>query len=86
MKKEIEILLLEEAEEYFNGLNEKIQVKFLKAFDKTASGLKGIWFEKVSSKEGIFEFRERIKLSFIEFLHFGIMNQRLKRCCFAHMD
>ena len=59
LKKEIEVELLEEAEEYFLTLNDKMQVKFLKAFDKTKSGLKGPWFEKLQTKEGIFEFRER---------------------------
>ncbi|MFZ1705864.1 MAG: type II toxin-antitoxin system RelE/ParE family toxin [Saprospiraceae bacterium] len=59
MKNEIEVELLEEAEQYFLALNEKIQAKFLRSFDKTVSGLKGPWFEKLKSKEGIFEFRER---------------------------
>jgi phage-related protein len=59
LKKEIDVVLLEEAEHYFLNLNEKIQTKFLKSFDKTESGLKGPWFEKLTSKEGIFEFRER---------------------------
>jgi phage-related protein len=59
LNKEIEVKLLEEAEEYFNELNEKVKEKFLKSFDKTELGLKGAWFEKLSSKGGIFEFRER---------------------------
>jgi phage-related protein len=59
LKKEIEVRLLEEAEKYFNKLNEKIQEKFLKSFDKTELGLKGAWFEKLNLKGGIFEFRER---------------------------
>jgi len=40
-------------------LNEKIQAKFLKSFDKTESGIKGLWFEKLTSKEGIFDVKER---------------------------
>lgn len=47
LKNEIEIELLEEAEQYFLDLNEKIQAKFLRSFDKTVSGLKGPWFEKL---------------------------------------
>jgi len=39
LKKEIQVELLEEAEQYFLALNEKMQEKFLKAFDKTESGL-----------------------------------------------
>jgi phage-related protein len=59
LKKEIGVELLKEAEDYFLELSEKIQAKFLKSFDKTESGLKGPWFEKLTSKDGIFEFRER---------------------------
>lgn len=59
LKKEIRVELLEEAEHYFLALNDKMQAKFLRAFDKTESGLKGPWFEKLTSKDGIFEFRER---------------------------
>ncbi|MCO6462541.1 MAG: type II toxin-antitoxin system RelE/ParE family toxin [Saprospiraceae bacterium] len=59
LKNVIEVELLEEAEQYFLALNEKIQVKFLRSFDKTVSGIKGPWFEKIQSKDGIFEFRER---------------------------
>jgi len=59
LNKKIEIELLNESEDYFLNLNDKVQAKFLKSFDKTACGLKGSWFEKLTSKEGIFEFRER---------------------------
>ncbi|MBK8851794.1 MAG: type II toxin-antitoxin system RelE/ParE family toxin [Saprospiraceae bacterium] len=59
LKYRIEVKLLEEAERYFLALNEKVQAKFLKAFDKTEAGLRGPWFEKLQTKEGIFEFRER---------------------------
>ena len=59
LKKKIEVELLKEAEDYFLKLNDKIQAKFLKSFDKTESGLKGPWFEKLTLKDGIFEFRER---------------------------
>jgi phage-related protein len=59
LKKKIHVELLEEASEYYLGLPKKIQEKFLKSFDKTQLGFKGIWFEKIESKHGIFEFRER---------------------------
>jgi|JI10StandDraft_1071094.scaffolds.fasta_scaffold894172_1 phage-related protein len=59
LKKEIGVELLKEAEDYFLELSDKIQAKFLRSFDKTESRLKGPWFEKLNSKEGIFEFRER---------------------------
>jgi len=47
LKKKIEVELLKEAEDYFLELTDKMQGKFLRAFDKTESGLKGSWFEKV---------------------------------------
>jgi hypothetical protein len=59
LKKKIEVELLKEAENYFLELTDKMQGKFLRAFDKTESGLKGSWFEKLNSEDGIFEFRER---------------------------
>jgi phage-related protein len=58
-KEKIEVELLKEAEDYFLELTDKMQGKFLRAFDKTESGLKGSWFEKLNSEDGIFEFRER---------------------------
>ncbi|MBK8505881.1 MAG: type II toxin-antitoxin system RelE/ParE family toxin [Saprospiraceae bacterium] len=38
--------------------DEKIQKKFLLAFDKTQAGNKGSWFEKLKSSDGIYEFRQ----------------------------
>lgn len=70
LKKKIEVELLEEAEDYFLNLNEKMQAKFLKSFDKTESGLKGPWFEKLTSKNGIFEFRERDQNKFYRIFAF----------------
>jgi len=70
LKKEISVELLKEAEDYFLKLNEKTQAKFLKSFDKTESGLKGPWFEKLTSKEGIFEFRERDQEKFYRIFAF----------------
>ncbi len=70
LKKKIEVELLEEAEHYFLSLNEKMQTKFLKAFGKTESGLKGPWFEKLTAKDGIFEFRERDQEKFYRIFAF----------------
>ena len=70
LKKKIEVELLEEAEIYFLALNDKIQAKFLWAFDKTESGLKGPWFEKLNSTDGIFEFRERDQEKFYRIFAF----------------
>lgn len=78
LKYRIEVKLLEEAERYFLALNEKVQAKFLKAFDKTEAGLRA-WFEKLQTKEGIFEFRERDQeINIIEFLHFGMETLSIK--------
>lgn len=41
LKKPIKVRLLKEAEEYFLAQNEKIQAKFLLAFDKVEAGHKG---------------------------------------------
>jgi len=58
LKKPIKVRLLKEAEEYFLAQNEKIQAKFLLAFDKVEAGHKGVWFEKLKGTDGIFEFRQ----------------------------
>ena len=59
MKKSIEIIFLEEAEQYHQELPEKIKKKFLISFYKVENGYKGDWFEKLRSSDGIFEFKER---------------------------
>lgn len=70
LNKPIEIRLLEEAEEYFLGLDEKVQVKFLSLFDRVEMGLRGEWFEKLANSDGIFEFRYRDKSKFYRILSF----------------
>lgn len=44
LNKPIEVQLLSDAEEYFEELPEKVQIKFLKSLDKVQLGLKGRWF------------------------------------------
>ncbi len=58
LKKPIKIRFLKEAESYFLAQNEKIQKKFLVSFEKTESGIKGNWFEKLKGTDGIYEFRQ----------------------------
>jgi phage-related protein len=58
LNKPIRVRLLQEAEEYILKQNEKIQQKFLLAFDKTQAGYKGTWFEKLKGSDGIYEFRQ----------------------------
>ncbi len=71
LKREIKVELLKEAREYYFQLNPKIQEKFLKCFDKTEAGIKGSWFEKLKTKHGIYEFRERDNEKFYRFFAFG---------------
>ena len=78
LNKEISVELLKEAEEYFLKLNDKIQTKFLKSFDKTESGIKGPWFEKLTSKEGIFEFREKDQDKFYRIFAFWYNDSETK--------
>lgn len=54
-----EVRLLKEVEDYFFAQRDKVQEKFLKIFEKTEMGIKGEWFEKLKSSDGIFEFRYR---------------------------
>lgn len=70
MKKEIEIVFLDEADEYFKNLPSKIQDKFIFNFTKTKLGYKGEWFKKLKSSDGIYEFRERDPSKFYRLLCF----------------
>lgn len=58
LNKPIKVRLLKEAEVYFLSQNEKVQKKFLLAFDKTQVRIKGKWFEKLKGSDGIYEFRQ----------------------------
>lgn len=58
LKKPIKVRFLKEAETYFLAQNEKIQKKFLISFEKTETGNKGNWFEKLKNTDGIYEFRQ----------------------------
>jgi phage-related protein len=58
LKKPIKVRFLKEAETYFLAQNEKVQKKFLLGFEKTETGKKGNWFEKLKSSDGIYEFRQ----------------------------
>lgn len=73
LRKPIKVELLKDAEDYFLKQNEKIQSKFLVAFDKTEAGYKGEWFKKLKDSDGIYEFRQVTIKSFIEFSPFGIL-------------
>ena len=49
---------MDDAEEYLSQIEVKIQSKILMSVQKTEIGIKGDWFVKLKSSEGIFEFRE----------------------------
>lgn len=68
LKKPIDIELLEEANDYFDSLPEKIQSKLFKSFDKTKIGLRGDWFKSIG--DDIYEFRERDNQKFYRILAF----------------
>jgi len=68
--KPIRVILLNEAEEYFDKLDEKTQIKFLKSFDKTTFGYRGNWFEQLKGSNGIFEFRQMDHKFFYRILAF----------------
>jgi phage-related protein len=70
MHKPIAVRLLKEAEEYFESLDERVQDKFLKSFDKTRIGLYGEWFQKLYGTDGIWEFRARDHHKFYRILAF----------------
>ena len=78
MNKEIEIVFLNAAEVYFGSLPEKVKDKFIYNFTKTSLGYKCEWFEKLKSTSGLFEFRVRDEVSFIEYLHFGMVRELTK--------
>ncbi len=66
--KPIDIEILQEALEYFDSIPEKIQIKFLKSFDKTKDGLRGSWFKNLGND--VWEFRERDHQKFYRLLAF----------------
>ena len=57
LNKPIEVRMLKEAEDYILGLDEKIQIKFLKIFERVQLGIRGDWFKKLKDSDGIFEFK-----------------------------
>ena len=72
-KKKIKVELLEEANNYFETLNDKVKSKFFVAFDKTQIGLKGQWFKSIGSD--IWEFKTRDHQKFYRILAFWDKSQ-----------
>lgn len=70
LNKPIEVRMLKEAEEYILGLDDKIQIKILKIFERVELGIKGEWFEKLKDSDGIFEFRSRGQSKFYRIFAF----------------
>jgi phage-related protein len=57
MKKEIEVILLSQAEVFLDNIEEPVRKKFLLSMRKTKSRIFGDWFQKMKSTNDIFEFR-----------------------------
>jgi len=57
MEKVIEILLLIQAEEFLDLIEEPVRKKFFVSMRKTKSRIFGDWFQKIKSYNEIFEFR-----------------------------
>ncbi|HED37675.1 MAG TPA: type II toxin-antitoxin system RelE/ParE family toxin [Ignavibacteria bacterium] len=70
LQKRIHVILLDEAEEYLEKVNPKMQIKILKSIQKTENGFRGKWFKKLKSSDGIFEFRETDHKYFYRLLAF----------------
>lgn len=57
MEKKIEVILLIQAEEFLNDIEEPVRKKFFLSMRKTKSRIFGDWFQKMKSTKDIFEFR-----------------------------
>jgi phage-related protein len=57
MEKPIEVILLKQAEEFTNAIENSPKKKLFQAMRKTKERIFGQWFIKLKSSEGIFEFR-----------------------------
>jgi phage-related protein len=54
---DIRVIVLDEAEDFLDGLDEKARSKVFYNINKTKSGIQGEWFQKMSGTEEIWEFR-----------------------------
>ncbi len=57
MKKGIQVLLMEDAEEFLANKDMAVRKKFGIAFNKTQSGYKGEWFKALKDTDELYEFR-----------------------------
>jgi phage-related protein len=57
MEKPIEIILLIQAEEFLDNIEEPVRKKFIMSIRKTKSRIFGDWFQKMKSTDDLFEFR-----------------------------
>ncbi|MEI8006481.1 MAG: type II toxin-antitoxin system RelE/ParE family toxin [Bacteroidota bacterium] len=55
--KSIEILFLQQAEDFLDKIEKPVRKKFFVSFHKTKSRIFGEWFKKMSSTDNLFEFR-----------------------------
>ncbi|MFH1295831.1 MAG: type II toxin-antitoxin system RelE/ParE family toxin [Bacteroidota bacterium] len=57
MKKPIEIVLLKQAEDFIDEIEELVRKKFLLSMRKTKSRIFGEWFTKMTDANDLFEFK-----------------------------
>lgn len=57
MEKPIEVIFLNQAEEFIDSLDDKSRRKLFQAIRKTNERLIGHWFSKMAGSDGIYEFR-----------------------------
>jgi phage-related protein len=67
---DIEVIFLEEAEQFIDELDEKTRQKVLSDMRKTKAGLKGDWFKKLKGTDDIWEFRTLFKRTYYRIFAF----------------
>ena len=70
MEKPIEIVLLKQAEDFLNEIEEPVRRKFFVSMRKTKSRIFGDWFKKMVGTNDIYEFRVGSKGKFYRLFSF----------------
>ncbi|MBK6544627.1 MAG: type II toxin-antitoxin system RelE/ParE family toxin [Saprospiraceae bacterium] len=83
LNKPIVVILDDEAEAFFENLNEKTRNKFYVLFDKTESGYRGEWFEPLKETDGLWEFRLRFNKNFYRLIAFWDRDEKVETLIIA---
>ena len=70
MEKPIEIILLKQAENFIDEIEEPVRKKFFISMRKTKSRIFGDWFKKMNATNDLFEFRVENKGNFYRLFSF----------------